>query len=89
MHLLSTNGRHSSAITELLRLIEIMEELHTEVQGMISSLHLSTTLLFDVSRQWILYLNRCVAALVLESLDTPGCCAPFPLEPILSALEGG
>ena len=62
-HLFSVGGRHSSAVAELLRLIEILEELHTKVQGMISSPHLVTTLLFDVSRRWSLYLNRCVAVL--------------------------
>ena len=59
-HLFSAGGQHSSAIAELLRLIERLEELHTEVQGMISSPHLATTLLFDVSRRWSLYLNWCV-----------------------------
>ena len=32
-HLFSTGGRHSSAVAELLRLIERLEELHTEVRG--------------------------------------------------------
>ena len=64
--LFSTGGRHSSAVAELLRLIERLEELHTEVQGMISSPHLVTTLLYDVSRRWSQYLNRCVAASASE-----------------------
>ena len=34
-HLFSTGALHSSAVAELLRLIERLEELHTEVQGMI------------------------------------------------------
>ena len=55
---------------------------------MISSPHLATTLLFDVSRRWRLYLNRCVAALASESLDAPGYQVPFSLEPILAELEG-
>ena len=82
-HLFSTGGWHSSAIAELLRVIEILEELHTEVQGMISPLHLSTAVLFDVSRQWSLYLNRCVAASALDSLDDLGCHVPFLIKPIL------
>ena len=53
-HLFSTGGRPSSADTEILRIIERLGELHTEVQVMISSPHLATTLLFDVSRQWSL-----------------------------------
>ena len=56
---------------------------------MISSPHLATALLFDVLRRWILYLNRCVAASTLESLDAPGCQVPFSLEPILADLYGG
>ena len=44
-HLFSAGGRHSSTFAELLCLIERLEELHTDVQGMISSPHLSTTLL--------------------------------------------
>ena len=59
------------------------------MQGVISSTHLDTTLLFDVLRRWSLYLNSCVAALALESLDAPGCQVPFSLEPILAELEGG
>ena len=33
--LLSTGGRHSPAITEILHLIERLEELEIEVQGMV------------------------------------------------------
>ena len=64
-HIFSVGRRHLSAVTELLRLIERLEELHTEVQGMISPPNLSTTLLYDVSRRWRLYLNRYVVALEL------------------------
>ena len=58
------------------------------MQGIISSPHLDMTLLFNISRRWSLYLNRCVAASVSESLDAPRCHVPFLLEPILSDLEG-
>ena len=78
-----------SAVTELLRLVERLEELHNKVQGVISSPHLATTLIFDVSGRWILYLNRYVAALVSDYLNAPGSHAPFLLKPILSELEGG
>ena len=66
-----------------------MEELHTEVQGMISSPHLATTLLFDVFQRWSQYLNRCVAALSSEVKEAPGASVPFYLKPILVNLEGG
>ena len=89
LHLLSAGRRHPSAIAEIIFLIEILEELHIKVQGMISSLHLTTTLLFGASRRWSLYLDMCVAVSALESLDAPGCCVPFSLEPILAELEGG
>ena len=72
LHLSSTGGRHSSAVAELLRLIGRLEELHTEVERMISSPHLATTLLFDVSRRWIQYLNRCVAASASEVVEATG-----------------
>ena len=49
------------------------------MQGMISSPHLSTTLIFDVSRRWSLYLNRCVAASASESLYAPGVTSPSRL----------
>ena len=78
-----------SAVAEILRLIERLEELHTEVQGVISPPHLATTLLFDVSRRWSQYLNRCVAALASEVVKEPGASVPFYLEPILVELEGG
>ena len=55
---------------------------------MISSLHLATTLIFDVSWWWSLYLNRCVAELASESLDAPGCHTPLSIEPILAEPEG-
>ena len=47
-HLFSVGRCHSSAFAELIRLIERLEELHTEVQGMISSPRLATTLIYDV-----------------------------------------
>ena len=59
------------------------------MQETISPPQLSTTLLFDVLWRWSLYLNRCVAALALESLDTLGCHVLLFLDPILAELEGG
>ena len=51
-HLFSAGRRHSSAVAKLLRLIERLEEIHTEVQGVISSHHLAATRLFGVSLRW-------------------------------------
>ena len=42
-HFFSAGRRHSSAVAELLRLIERMEKLHTEVQGMLLPSHRTTT----------------------------------------------
>ena len=64
-HIFFVGGRHSSSIAEILRLIKSLEEIHTEVQGMISCPNLATTLLYDVSRRWSQYLNRYVTALEL------------------------
>ena len=88
-YLFFAGGRHSSTVTELFRLIERLEELHIEVQGMISSPHLAATLLFDVSWRWSQYPNRCVEALDLEVVEVPGGSVPFSLEPILVDMEGG
>ena len=82
-HLFSAGVRHSSAIVELLHLIESLEELHTKLQGIISSPHLATKIIYDVSWWWSLYLNRRVAVSELEALEAPGANTPFILEPIL------
>ena len=63
LHLFSAGRRYLSAVSDLLCLIERLEELHTKLQGMISSPNLATKLPFDVSWRWSLYLNRCVPAL--------------------------
>ena len=89
LQLFSAGGHHSFDVAELLRLIERLEELHTKVQGIISSPHLSTTLLFDVSRRCSQYLKRCVAASASDVVKVPGGSVPFYLKPILVDLEGG
>ena len=48
LHLFSAGRRHSYAVAKLLCLIERTKELQTEVQGIISSPHLSTTLIVGV-----------------------------------------
>ena len=88
-HLFSAGRRHSSVVVDLLCLITRLEELHTEVQGMILSPDLVTTLLYNFLWRWKLYLNRFVAVLVSEYLDAPGCQVPFYLEPSLADLEEG
>ena len=57
-HLFSVGGQQSPAIAGILRLIERMEELHTKVQRIISSPHLSMTLLYNVLRRWSQNLHR-------------------------------
>ena len=59
------------------------------MQGMISSLHLGTTLIFAVSQRWSLYLNRCMDVLAPDSLYALERHVPFSLKPILAELEGG
>ena len=51
LHLFYAAGRHTSAVAELLRLIKRLKEIHTEVQGVITTLHLAITLLYGVLRQ--------------------------------------
>ena len=63
LHLFSTRGRRQTeAVKELLCIIERLEELHTKVQGDITSPYISTTFLVDVSRRWYLYPNLCMNA---------------------------
>ena len=88
-HLFSAAGRHVSAVAELLCLIEILEELHIKVQGMITPPHLATTLLYDVSRWWSLYLNRYVVAPSSENVGAPGATVSLLLEPIFLDMDGG
>ena len=54
-----------------------------------TTLHLATTFLYNVSRWWSLYLDRCVTALSSEDVGATGETIPFSLEPILLKLEGG
>ena len=89
VRLLLVGRLHSSVVAELLCLIERLEELHTEVQGVISSHHLSMTRFYDVSRRWSQYLNRCVTASDSEVVEAPGCSSPFSLKPIMVYLKGG
>ena len=56
---------------------------------MISYPHLSTILLYDMSRRWIQYLNRCMAASDSEVVEAPGAIIPFSLSPVLVDLERG
>ena len=56
---------------------------------MITSPHLGTTLLYDVSRWWSLYLNRCVTESSLEDVGQSVATVPFLLDPILLDMEGG
>ena len=68
LNLFSAGRRNSPAVTELLGLIERLEEIHTKAQGIISSHHLARTILYNVSQRWSLYLKRCVPTLATKSL---------------------
>ena len=48
-HLFFAGRRHSSDIAEIFHLIERLKELHVEVKRVISSPHLSTTIMYNVS----------------------------------------
>ena len=86
LQLFSAGGRHSFAFGKLLHLIERLEELLTELQGMISPHHLAMKIIYDVSWRWRQYLNRCVAALASEVVGALGVSVPFSLEPIMVEL---
>ena len=53
------------------------------MQGMTSFPHLATTLIFDVSRRWIQYLNRCVAASASEVAEALRSSVPFSVKLVL------
>ena len=78
-----------ATVADLLRLVKRLEELHTEVQEIIASPHLTMTPLYDVSRGWSTYLNRCVATSSLEDTGAPEKTVLFSLEHTLLDLEGG
>ena len=59
------------------------------MQGMTTTPHLATTLIYNVSRWWSMYLNRCVTASSSEDVGAAGEIATFSLETILLKLEGG
>ena len=80
LHLFSAGGRHLSSVSKLIHLIERLEKLHTEAQGFISSPNHDMTILFDVSRRWIQYLNRCVALSDSKVEEVPGASVPFSLK---------
>ena len=82
LYLFSTGSIHSSTVANLLGLIEMLEEFHTEVQGMISSPLISTTLLYNVLWRWSQYLNIFVAASTSDVVDAPGASVSFSLKPI-------
>ena len=89
LHVLSAGGRHLPAVVELLCLVERMEELHIEVQGMISCPHMAPTYMYDLSWWWSQCLNWCVAVSASEVLEEPGASVPFSLEPIMAELKCG
>ena len=51
LHIFSAEGQHVTAVAEILRLIEILEELHNKVQGVITPPQTVTTFLYDVLRR--------------------------------------
>ena len=88
LHLFYAGRRNLSDVAEILCIIERLEDIHTEVQGMISSLQLASILLYDVLQRCIQYLNRCVATLASEVVKAPGARVPFSLDPIMVNLQG-
>ena len=89
LHIFSAIGIHSSSVTELLCLIEILEDHHTKVKGVISSPQLAISLIYDVSWRWIQYLNRCVNVSALGVLESPGSIFLFYLKLILVRMDRG
>ena len=71
-HVFSADRRHAAVIVDMLRIIERLEELHNKVQGVIKHPYLETTLPFDMSHWWSIYLNICVTELSSDDVRGPG-----------------
>ena len=89
LHLLSAGGTHEVEITEILRPIENMEDLHTNTQGIITPPHIDKTIMLDVYRLRSLYLNRCGAASSSKDLGLPRATATFSIDSTPLKFEGG
>ena len=89
LHLFSAERGHVAAFTDILHLIVRPEDIHTKVHGMMTSSCLATTLIYDVSRQWSLHINRCISASFSNYLGATGSVVTFLIDPILVDLEGG
>ena len=85
--ILSAGRRHAEEVVDILHFIERLEELHTEVQEMITSSHLATEIIYNIYTQWSLYLNMCVEVSSSEGLGVTRATVPFLVELILLELE--
>ena len=85
--ILSAGRRHAEEVADILHFIERLEELHTEVQEMITSSHLATEIIYNIYTQWSLYLNMCVEVSSSEGLGVTRATVPFLVELILLELE--
>ena len=54
LHLFFAGRRYGAAVAELLRIIEMLKEIHTKAKDIITPLYLATSLLYNVSRRWSL-----------------------------------
>ena len=52
-NLFTVGGWNAAVVADIPHLIERLEDLYKEVQGMITYPHLTTAILFDVSRRWL------------------------------------
>ena len=68
LHLLSVGGIHAVSVMDLLHIIERLEDIQTEVQGMITLPNLTMVLLYDISRGWSTYLNICVTSSLFDDV---------------------
>ena len=76
-------GENTAAVSALLCLIERMEQLYTNVQGMIAYPHVTMTMFYDVSMRWSMFLNKCVVTSSSEDVGVHRVTVPLSLESIL------
>ena len=59
------------------------------MQGIISSPHLATIIIYNMLQRWSQYFNSCMAASASDVVEVPGSRVPFSIKPIMVELGGG
>ena len=80
LRLLMGGVRNSMAVTNIIHLIERMEELRTKAKGILTSHLIAKIFLFDIHNHLYQFINRCLTSLTLEYPTATSMVVPFYLE---------